>query len=260
VCAAVFLIHPLAAAAGTISISVEVRPTLRPGTLAVALTVSNSGDEAAASVLPTVQFGGKEVRGTRQESLAPGSRIDTVIDVPFVATPGQWPLVTTVDYADPNGYPFQALQVALIAAGEATPSLVVLTELDTSPVRESAAIQARVKSLSDAAHQAQVRFITPRGLEVAPPTHALPLAPWADAVAEARAINRGALPGSRYPVFATIEYDDAGVHHAALSRGLIEIQAPVITRGWIPLAAALALVAVWVIVVVVRRRRLRQAS
>jgi hypothetical protein len=251
---AAFLVHPLAAVAGTISISVEVRPTLRPGALAVALTVANSGDEAAASVLPSVQFGGKEVRGTGQESLAPGSRMDTVIDVPFVATPGQWPLVTTVDYSDPNGYPFQALQVALIAAGEATPSLVVLTQLDTSPVRESAPIRARVKSLSDAPRQAKVRFIMPRGLEVAPPTHSLTLTPWADAVADARAINRGALPGSRYPVFATIEYDDAGVHHAALARGAIEIREAQATRGWYPLALALALVAVWVIVVVARRR------
>jgi hypothetical protein len=138
--------------------------------------------------------------------------------------------------------------------------VVVLTQLDTSPVRESAPIRARVKSLSDATRQAHVRFITPRGLEVAPPTHSLALAPWADAVADARAINRGALPGSRYPVFATIEYDDAGVHHAALARGVIEIREAQTTRGWYPLAAALALVAVWVVVVVVRRQRWRRAS
>jgi hypothetical protein len=186
--------------------------------------------------------------------------MESTLDVPFDARPGQWPLVATVDYADANGHPFQALQVALIATGNATPSLVVLTQVDAAPVRDTAPVRARLKSLSEIPRQAQVRFITPRGLEITPATHALPLAPWADAQVEAQVVNRAVLAGSRYPVFATLEYDDAGTHHAALASGVVEIRGVTPKRDWYPLAVAVTLLAIWVVVLVVRRLRAPRAS
>lgn len=254
---AILLLLDLApsAMAKTISMSVEVRATMRQGSLAVALTVANSGDEAAASVVPTVRFGGKEVRGQGRESLGPGERMESAVEVPSTSAPGQWPLVTIVDYSDANGYPFQALQVALVSSPGAVPSLVVVLDVEAAPVTDSGSIRARLKSLSEVPRTAQLRFIAPRGLEVSPATHSLALEPWADAQVKAQVFNRAALVGSRYPVFVTVEYDEAGTHHSAVAHGMVEIREATRRRAWYPLAVAGVLTAIWIAFLV--RRRLR---
>ena len=178
--------------------------------------------------------------------------MQVTLDIPWAqATPGQWPLTTTVDYADRNGYAFQAVQVALVSAA-ASPALVAVLKVDAGRVARTGRVDARLKSLSELARHARVQVVVPRGLEVDQPIRSLEIGPWADVVVSANILNRAVLPGSRYPVFVTAEYDDDSGHHAALGSGVVEIvPARNISAAYAWIAVAVLMVA-WTAVVVYR--------
>lgn len=258
--AALAWLSPAPAMAGSISISTEVAATVREGTVSVTLDITNSGDEAAMSVAAQAEFGGGAARAEPRPSLRPGERMQARLDLPRAqASPGQWPLVTRVDYADAKGYPFQALQVAVVSV-LASPSLVAIVDVDAQPVAGSGALRARLKSLSDAPRQVQLRLVSPRELEMDPGGTALSLAPWGEATVDAKIVNRAARVGSRYPVFVTAEYDDQGVHHTAVG----QTGASIVDAGglrahyWIVLAVAL--IVIWLVLLGWRRFRAPPAT
>jgi hypothetical protein len=244
--------------AGTISLSTEVTTTLKPGAVTVAVKVTNSGDEAAQTVVPTLRFAGKDTRLPGIASLPPRQTMDASVELPFAqATPGQWPLVTTVDYADNNGYPFQALQVSLVSSPGALPALIAIVGMDAEPVHTTGRIRVRLKSLSDGAQSVRPQMYLPRGLELAAPVEPLSLSPWAEAELSAGILNRAALAGSRYPAFLTVEYDDAAGHHAAIGHSVLEIRAPRASTARYAWIAAAALVLAWLALLAWRRIRAR---
>jgi len=238
---------------GSISITTELTITPRSGVLAVSLKVRNSGDEAAQTVVAGARFGGHEVRAPAHPKLSPGETSKVALDIPWTpATPGQWPLTTTVDYTDLNGYTFQAVQLALVSTDAASPALLAVLKVDADRVARDGRVNVRFKSLSELARHVHIQFIVPRGLEV-DPVRMLEIGPWADAEASATVFNRAALPGSRYPVFVTLEYDDDSGHHAALGNGLVEIvSAPETSVSYAWIVAAVLTIA-WVAVLIYGR-------
>jgi hypothetical protein len=250
------LAAPSVALAGTISLSTEVTTTVKPSALAVTVKVTNSGDEAAQTVVPTFRFAGKDTRLPGRASLPPGQTLDASVELPFVQPmPGQWPLVITVDYADNNGYPFQALQVSLVSSPGALPALMAIVGMDAEPVDTAGRIRVLLKSLSEATQSVRPQVYLPRGLELAAPVEPLSLSPWAEAELSARIVNRAALAGSRYPVFLTLEYDDAAGHHAAIGHHVLEIRAPRASTGRYAWIAATALVLAWLAFLMWRKVR-----
>src|SRR5262245_22190082 len=94
------------ALAGSITINMTTAVSYRDGNLAVDLQVSNSGDEAARSVVPILRFRDKEVRGTRRDALAPNEKLQATLAAPApdLGT-GRFPFRVAVDYTDANQYP-----------------------------------------------------------------------------------------------------------------------------------------------------------
>jgi hypothetical protein len=242
------------ALAGSISITTGVTTTQRSGALALSLKIRNSGDEAARAVIAGTRFGSHEVRAPARPTLSPGESTEVALDVPWTpAIPGQWPLTTTVDYTDGNGYAFQAVQVALVSTAAAPPALLAVLKVDVGQVARDAHVNVRFKSLSELTRHIRVQVVVPRGLEADPPVQLLEIGPWADTEARAKVFNRAALPGSRYPVFVTLEYDDDSGHHAALGQGLVEIvSAPETSASYAWITAAVLTIA-WVAVLIYRR-------
>jgi hypothetical protein len=68
-----------------------------------------------------------------------------------------------------------------------------------------------------------MRVMVPTGLEADPASSELALEPWEEKTVTVTLTNRTALAGSRYPVFASIEYDADGTHFAVLGQGVVEI-------------------------------------
>ena len=168
-----------AARAGNISITMTTTAEARDGGLSVHLTVSNTGDEAASSVVPILRFGDREARGKRQESLAPSQSFDDTLTMPEVALgPGRWPFRVAVDYTDQNQYPFQALHVAIITVGNPSPAKITVQEIRIPPLSSSTVAHVQVKSLAGVVRKATVNVFAPEGLEATDGHAEIDLAPW----------------------------------------------------------------------------------
>jgi hypothetical protein len=212
------------AQAGSISITTTQSARLDGKSLVVTVQVGNTGDEAALAVTPLVRFGDKEVRGKRQESLAPNARFDDTItvDVGELAT-GTWPYLVGVDYTDGNQYPFQAVQGGRIAVGNPAPAKIAIASMTAGKLAKSDDAKITVKNLEGVARKTAMRVMVPTGLEADPASSELALEPWEEKTVTVTLTNRTALAGSRYPVFASIEYDADGTHFAVLGQGVVEI-------------------------------------
>jgi hypothetical protein len=204
------------ALAGTISITIAQRAQLADGKLNVTVTVSNNGDEAAQSVVPVLRFRDQEARGTLRPALEPKTGFEETLTVTTDVGQGRWPYRLAVDYTDANQYPFQALQVQTVTAGNPPPSKVAITSLKPQgPVAGTENVDVAMKNLTGDARTLIVGLMVPDGL--------LELAGWGEQKLAIPVTNRTALAGSRYPVFAVAEYDDGGVHQTSIGQGVVEI-------------------------------------
>lgn len=214
----------VAAQAGSISITTTQSAHLDGKMLIVAVTVGNTGDEAAHAVTPLVRFAGKEARGTRVDSLAPNASVqDTLsLDVGELG-PGTWPYVVAVDYTDANQYPFQAVQGGRLAVGNPPPAKIAISSMTAGKLAKTAEVALKVKNLEGTARTVSVRVMPPDGIEAAPALSDMSFDPWQEKTLAVTLTNRTALAGSRYPVFAAVEYEADGTHFAVLGQGIVEI-------------------------------------
>jgi hypothetical protein len=217
-----------AGAAFAKSITITTNSTLdfHDGHLTVHLKVANSGDDTAESVTPVLRFRGQEIRGSARAALGPNEAFDATLDAPVgEVPPGRWPYQLAIDYTDLNQYPFQALQASLLTVGNPPPAKVVVPEMSAPPLATTGTVTVRVKNVSATAHAATVSLILPEGLQATSAAATVSLAPWEERTVSMPIVNRSVLPGSRYAIFATVEYDDEGVHQSVLGRGIVEITA-----------------------------------
>jgi hypothetical protein len=214
------------ARAGTISISITQSTRLDAGNLIADVKVSNAGDEAALSVTPILQFGDKAVRGTGIPSLGPNASHQETLTVPVgTLGEGRWPYRIAVDYTDQNQYPFQALFAQALVVGSPPAAKVAVPAITNTDIAGSGTLSVTVKNLTADPRSTKVNVLVPEGLEATAASQTVELAGWKDATLKVPVVNRTALVGSRYPVFVTVEYDDGGVHQAAVAQGIVAVTA-----------------------------------
>ena len=220
------------ALAGSITINMTTRADLGAEELSVNLSVGNTGDEAAGTVVPILRLRDREVRAQREDSLAPGARIERTMVIPAAdVTEGRWPFRVAVSYTDQNQYPFQALHVALVTRGNPLPAKVAVTRMEITPLESSATVTLRVKNLAGVERTAAVTLFAPEDVEIESPAAQVKLDPWAEELVHFDMTNRTALAGSRYPVFASVEYDEPGTHHTVVGQSAVEVRSP---RAFLP--------------------------
>ena len=243
------------AAAGSISISIQPVVELREGALSAQVKVSNVGDEAAQSVAVVLVFGDHKARGEIHPSLAVGGSMDAALSLPVGDLgAGRWPYQVAVDYTDANQYPFQAIHLGLVTVGSPPPAKVAVSEVMVDPLSSSGKLRIHLKNLAGVVRQASLTVVAPEGIEATAPALDVKLAAWEERTVSVPIVNRTALAGSRYPVFAQVQYDDEGVHQAVAGQGMVTIEAPHSFfekwRRWFGLLAG-ALVAAWLGVLLV---------
>jgi hypothetical protein len=245
------------ARAGSISLVVTSTAELRAGSLRVAVKVMNAGDEAAANVRPALAFLGQEAAAAAAHaSLVPGQSFETelALEAPRLGA-GRWPFRVAVDYADSAFHSFQTLQVAAIVLGEPGPSDVEIGGVTSSPVTHAGSVEVRLRNVAASSRETAISLLAPRDLEVEEPSRRVVLPAGAEAFVSFRVVPRGALPGSRYAVFALVEYDGAAGHQAVVKDALVEVRerrsrlAPALGAG------SAALLLAWAILVLRRRGR-----
>jgi hypothetical protein len=234
------------ALAGSITINMTTRTELSEKELSVNLTVGNSGDEAAGSVVPTLRLRDREVRAQREDSLAPGARVERTMVVPAEDLgDGRWPFRVAVSYTDQNQYPFQALHVSLITRGNPLPAKVAVTRMEITPLERYAAVSMNVKNLAGVERTATITLFVPEDIEVQGGPSEVKLAAWSEEIVHFEITNRTALAGSRYPVFAAVEYDEPGTHHTVVGQNTVEIRTPRAALPRVLVGVVVALLLLW---------------
>jgi hypothetical protein len=247
------LVGATEALAGSITINMTTSVAYRDDSVAVDLQVSNSGDEAARSVVPILRFRDKEVRGTRRDALAPGEKLQAALAAaaPDLGT-GRFPFRVAVDYTDANQYPFQALHVGLLTMGDPSPAKLAITDISVGELSRSATVRMKVKNLAGVPRRASVTLFAPDDLEASEPTQNVELAAWGEAPVRVDLVNRTALAGSRYPLFVAAEYDDEQTHQTVIAQGLVSIISPrAFISTWLWWVVG-GLLAGWIVLLVVR--------
>jgi hypothetical protein len=212
------------ALAGNISITTTQGSSIDGEQLRVDLTIGNSGDEAAHAVSPVLRFGEASVRGARHETLAPGARVTDTLEVAVGALgPGRWSYAIAVDYADANQYPFQALQMGSVTVGNPPPAKVAVPKMTAEPLAKEGSLAITVKNLSGESRTVGMTLHVPDGLEIIGGAREVALEPWQEQALDVAIVNRTALPGSRYPIFAAVEYDLDETHYSVVAQGIVEI-------------------------------------
>jgi hypothetical protein len=212
--------------AGTIAIQVSHQAELREGELRAAVTLSNEGDEAAHAVTPVLRFRGAEMRGATQAKLPPKEPVEASLALPAGSlADGHWPYEIVVEYADANLYPFQALSVGMLAVGSPPLPKVAIPALTSPTLATQAELPVHVKNLSETERRVTLKVFAPDAIEEKHAREETLLGPWAELEIPVELTNRAALPGSRYPLFVTVEYEDGPVHQTLLAQTSVEILA-----------------------------------
>jgi hypothetical protein len=248
-----------AAAAKNISITISQATHVSEGNLVVTVKVGNSGDEAALSVVPSLYFGDKVVRGKGKPSLEPNTSFEETLSLPVGPLgEGRWPYRLAIDYTDANQYPFQALQTQAVVIGNPPPAKVAVPSIKAEDIAGTGTLAVTVKNLTPDTRTAAVEVLVPEGLEVSDGSRKVTLEAWKEERIEVPVTNRTALVGSRYPVFVSAEYDDGPVHQAVVAQGIVSV---VGTESFftryrrILFMVAGAVVLAWLAVVLVRALR-----
>ena len=212
--------------AGTIALEISHRAELHDGELRVPLTLKNAGDESAHSVTPTLRFRGAEMRGATQAVLPPGQPHEVSLALPAAELgAGRWPYEISVDYADANLYPFQALSLAVLTVGSPPLAKVAITPTESAVLAGRAELDVKVKNVSATPQRLSLRALAPEAIEAGVPGGELALEPWQELEIPVLLTNRAALIGGRYPLFLTVEYEDGPVHQTLVAHTMVEIGA-----------------------------------
>jgi len=212
--------------ASIISIVIRSEVSISEDNLKVSLTVTNKGDEPAENVKPSLEVGGKTINGETHKILSPNDKFteDFTSAVQF-GKPGSYPVIITVDYTDANHYPFTALEVNYVDYKEAPNARVAGTigALDLYD-NDSDKLKVTVKNTEEIAKKVSVRLVTSKEFAVQNRVQEIALSPGGERKLAFNIKNAGGLPGSTYPVFAVISYEDATYHYLNVASGNILVK------------------------------------
>ncbi len=191
------------------------------------LTVSNTGDETAYSVLTTlIGIDGLKPQPLFVDKLMPGQQVDTsfAVNVTRKLTDGRYPLVMLTEYADANNYPFSAISASFITYGQRTTSEIT-GGFEETQVSKGGTATAKLRIINRGAYDKNVTLgvFVPKELVTGGYTKVLRLKGDEQKTMGVGMSSLSALQGSTYTIFAVMEYEEGGKHYSSVARGIVTI-------------------------------------
>jgi len=210
--------------ASYISLNTTVTSKVTENTLKVLVSVINKGDEAAHNVQAKIRVGDQKILTEKRDQLEVDQTYTgyATFNLPY-KTPGQYPLVLVMHYADANQYPFSALtcQTFSYKAGAAPSDIFGQMKGDTFWKQGEAKLL--LKNMGEVEIETQVKIIAPRELTVIGEDQKVILLPKAEKKISFPIKNFSALSGSTYQLFALSEYENQGFHRAIFVPGTVRV-------------------------------------
>lgn len=234
---------------GQITLFIRADTTPVPPDLQVRLTLVNQGKEEAREVQVTLKEGERVVTLPARGGLVPGEQfqVESKLDIQRKRA-GKYPLFVTVGYKDLNGYPFSAVLCSTFLVGEDTAS-DIFGNLSGGSIGESGDVRLRLKNTARDVRAFNVSLFAPRELSTEY-RQRFELQGAEEREIEIPIRNFSALAGSRYPVYAVVEYEREGKHFTNVMMTQVSIVEEVgfvrRYRWWmVGIAIALLIVGFW---------------
>jgi len=249
----------LSCAAGSIGFRVDTDVDTRDG-LSVKVTLTQTGDEAANDVTPTIEFLGKQTTGEPIAKFQPSQ--DHVWEIRLrdqPLTPGSYAVVVRVRYSDANGYPFEITSLApATPGGKAGARVSGAFVIPKVPVDGDADGTLSLKKPKGRSGPFEGVLISPHGLHLTPEHFPVDFDQEGNASIDLSLNNDKLLAGTSVNVFALVSSDQDGFHQTDTVRGTIHIVAAESllsgTTFYRAAAAAAALLVVLELIGALRRR------
>ena len=246
--------------AGVIKIRTQTTLKTNEQNLEISVTLFNDGTDAARNLQVHTKLFGKTIGSRILPELGPGKSKAFVFDEKIEgAKPGRYPLTIVTDFQDANQYPFSAISGMTFSVGpEKTTELAILGK--DSRIEKKGKLSFNVKNIGEQKKQIQATLVLPRELSspVSEKNFELPARSEKSLAFEIQ--NFSALSGADYPVFCYFEYDQAGIHHTAVSSATVRL----ITEEnlfrqyrWVWIILIGVLVAAFLVVMVRQKKRRR---
>lgn len=211
----------------SISTSATAERITEGNSTSIGVRLLNSGDEAAhdvrVSLLLPEGFSADELKPGRMEPEKPYEGEFTV-DIDSSVTPGTYLAAILTDYRDANSYPFSSVTQSFINLGGRTSSDIsgTLSKISIGP-EGSAVTTLRIRNRGNEKRNLKVRLFLSRELETDVEHYELELGPRAQEEHRFKISSFGALAGSTYIIFASIEYEGDNLHYTSTTSGVVEI-------------------------------------
>ena len=235
----IFLAWALSAEASFITIATSVETKIEDNRATVRISVRNKGDEPAYNIRITARVMEEIVVSPLLDILKPGHPYnrDMGMDL-IVEKAGRYPVIVTVDYTDASYYPFTALAVSFLDYKEKAVGRV-FGRADPLEIARGGRVGVALKNLETAEKNIRVRLILPKDFSTPAPEMEVTVPVGKEKTVAFDIQNISALPGSRYPVYALLEYEDEQRHYTSE----VEIRIDVIEDQGMPDAYKIALIA-----------------
>ncbi len=224
----IFALLPVSGYCGYISMVIQTTVTASPEKIEVKITAQNNGDEPARVVYPELQLGSDEVK------LAPLETMGVKVSHQWIHTfssveaglklYGTYPLLITLHYHDTNMYPSSMPEVVLFNLVKAGKGLPISSRIETTEVMDSGRISLTLGNTMDRAVAGSVRVFLPNELTTVNNPSLFELQPEQTSQVLFPVTNIGALPGSKYKIFAIMEFDESSSHYSVLASEMISVR------------------------------------
>lgn len=218
------------------------------------ISVSNLGDEPAydvsLSILGPPGMSSTPVYLGRVDPNIPVRDSFNVSLAPDML-PGAYSFAIRTEYKDANGYPFSSVSpYSMFVRGIQTTQVAGLISEASVGTKEKAKITLDIRNMDDKPHELTISFFSPKELKITPEKQKISVGPRSESRVEFEVQPFGALAGSSYIIFASMDYEENGIHYSSTAHGLIKIvekKDDFGFGGWLPFAVVLVLVIIAVV-------------
>ena len=234
----------------TLQNSMTVERVINSGTSSINVSLTNSGDEAAngvqLSLLLPSGFKANNVYLGRMDPTLPQTASFSV-EIDATTAPGVYPIALLTEYKDANGYQFSSVTPNYLVIKEAHSSQVdaTVSQEEVGNKGEIKKITVSLRNMDQKDHDVKIRIYAPKELKINPEEKTLTVKGRDSPQTDFEISSFGALPGSSYVVFASVDYDEGGIHYTSTASGLIKVveqKDPVSFAGWLPIIVVAILV------------------
>lgn len=205
----------------SLTTSIEMERLVNSTTTYANITLTNEGDEPAYDVIvEPLALAGFVIEQINLGNINPNQTVSGTFKVtlPESALPGRYSLSALIRYSDFNNYPFTFVTPMKFFYKTPVQSniMCLLNEVELSGEGKET-MKLNIKNLDDREHRVSVRLHTPNQIAVQEKERTLTLPPSSETNVDFVVSSLGALPGGSYFVFATLDYEEDGIHYSVTS-------------------------------------------